>query len=348
MDNKLSIIHMDMDAFYASIEEMDNPSLKGKPLIVGNSDRGIVTTCNYEARKYGVHSAMPVFMAKKLCPHANFVPNRRERYLEISGKVFEIVYTLTEMVEKVSIDEAYIDISDIPVSSLEAVDYIRTNVKEKIGLTMSFGISYNKFLAKIASDWDKPEGLKIITEDMMPEILFPFPLEKVHGIGKKSAEKFYKIGVYTVKDLYNLDEEFLVKMLGKGGREVYNRIRGIDYREVTSKRERKSIGSERTFVPTRDNKILYKYLEEFSSELSENLIDKNLKAKTISVKIKYDDFTNHQKSRTFPSYIDKSSDIYEISRELFSEFKRDKKIRLIGITLSNLTSSKIYQLELFD
>lgn len=348
MDNKLSIIHMDMDAFYASVEEMDNPSLKGKPLIVGNSDRGIVTTCNYEARKYGVHSAMPVFMAKKLCPHANFVPNRRERYLEISDKVFEIIYNLTDRVEKVSIDEAYIDISDIPLSSLEAVDYIRTNVKEKIGLTMSFGISYNKFLAKIASDWDKPEGLKIITEDMMPEILFPFPLEKVHGIGKKSAEKFYKIGVYTVKDLYNLDEEFLVKMLGKGGREVYNRIRGVDHREVTSKRVRKSIGSERTFVPTRDNKILYKYLDEFSRELSENLIDKNLKAKTISVKIKYDDFTNHQKSRTLPSYIDKSSDIYEISKELFSEFKRDKKIRLIGITLSNLTSSKIYQLELFD
>ena len=248
MDNKLSIIHMDMDAFYASVEEMDNPSLKGKPLIVGNSDRGIVTTCNYEARKYGVHSAMPVFMAKKLCPHANFVPNRRERYLDISSKVFEIVYTLTERVEKVSIDEAYIDISDIPLSSLEAVDYIRTNVKDKIGLTMSFGISYNKFLAKIASDWDKPEGLKIITEDMVPEILFPFPLEKVHGIGKKSAEKFYKIGVYNVKDLYNLDEEFLVKMLGKGGREVYNRIRGVDQREVTSKRVRKSIGSELSLI----------------------------------------------------------------------------------------------------
>jgi nucleotidyltransferase/DNA polymerase involved in DNA repair len=239
LSKKLNIIHLDMDAFYASVEEKDNPRLRGRPVIVGGlNNRGIVTTANYEARKYGIHSAMPIYIARKKCPKGCFVPTRIERYKEVSGEIFKILYSFTDLIEPLSIDEAYMDISDIKKEPLRVAMEIKKKVMETTSLTMSVGISYNKFLAKLASDWNKPDGIKIITEDMVPGILLPLSVKSVHGIGPRSSEKLNNIGIYTVGDLLMLSEEFLTDFFGKAGIDIYNRIRGIDNRKINTERKR--------------------------------------------------------------------------------------------------------------
>lgn len=346
----LNIIHLDMDAFYASVEIADNPKLKGKPVIVGGSDNhGVVTTASYEARKFGVHSAMPVFMAKKLCPRGIFLPVRMKRYKEISWQVFNILYDITNLVEPVSIDEAYIDVSHINGDSLGIANLIKKRIFNKTGLTLSIGISYNKFLAKIASDWNKPNGIKIITEDMMPNILFPFPVKSVHGIGPKSAEKLNNIGIFTVEDLYNLSEDFLIDLFGKWGTDIYNRIRGVDHRKIETDRERKSLGTETTFSKiTNDIEMLKSYIYEFSNEIADSLISNKIHGKTITVKIKYDDFVLKTKSKTLLNNIFLATDLYEVGISLLEEMDLTKKIRLIGLTISNLSSTQMEQLSFFD
>ena len=342
---KLNIIHMDMDAFYASVEERDNPNLKGKPMVVGGrSNRGIVTTANYQARKYGIHSAMPLFMAKQLCKDLIVVPVRHDHYSQVSRQVFAIVHDLTDMVEKLSIDEAFIDVTDLDINSLEACQYIRKKVQGELGLTMSFGISYNKFLAKIASDYEKPSGLTIISEEMMPDFLYPFPLSKVYGIGPKSQERFQSFGVSTVKDLMALDEDFLVKILGKAGRDVYARIRGIDPRPVEPYSKRKSLGTERTFEPTRNEKLLVDMLEKFAEEVSEDLKEKRIQGKTIIVKLKYDDFSVHTRSKTMDLYTNDKEKIFDQGLGLFKEFDLDRQVRLLGLTVGNLLDDHIVQM----
>ena len=226
-EEKLNIIHVDMDAFYASVEEHDNPKLKGRPLIVGgNSRRGIATTANYEARKYGIHSAMPIFIAKQKCLHARIVPTRMWRYKEVSRQVFDILNEFTNLIEPLSIDEGFLDVSHSEKDSLEIAKDIKKRVLETTGLTMSIGISYNKFLAKIGSDWNKPDGIKVINKSMVPEILLPLSVGEVHGIGPKSAKRLNNIGIYKIRDLMNLSEEFLVSFFGNHGTEIYERIRG--------------------------------------------------------------------------------------------------------------------------
>lgn len=338
MDYKdLNIIHLDMDAFYASIEELDNPSLKGKPVIVGGkSNRGIVTTANYEARKYGVHSAMPLFIARRKCPHGIYVPTRKDRYGEVSKEVFSIIYSVTDRVEKLSIDEGFIDISDLDKSPVDVAEYIRKRVKDEIGLTMSIGISYNKFLAKLASDFEKPEGLTIISKDMVPEILLPLSIGDIYGIGKKTEKKFNDMGLYTVADMMPLSEDFLVNLLGKSGREVYGRIRGIDNREVEPFSERKSIGTERTFPLIRDRHVLKSYLKEYSEEISDSMVEKGIKGKTINVKIRYEDFSIHTRSTTMNSYTNDKEKIYKVAEELFDSLYLEQHLRLIGLSVSNL------------
>lgn len=347
---KLNILHMDMDAFYASVEEHDNPKIKGLPVIVGGlSNHGVVTTANYIARKYGVHSAMPIFMAKNKCPKGCFVPPRMERYQEVSNEVFSILYKFTDLVEQVSIDEAYADISNINMEPLEVVMKIKKRVLEKTGLTMSVGISYNKFLAKLASDWDKPDGIKIITEDMIPEILLPLPVRKVHGIGPKSAKKLNDIGIYIIEDLLRLSEDFLIELFGKSGMEVYNRIRGIDTRKIDLCRERKSLGIERTFgESTKDRELLIMYLERFSEELASELDHKKIYSRTITLKIKDEKFTTQTRSKTLNNYISSSSEIFEIAVGLLNEINLTYDIRLIGLTASNLMTSELEQLSLFE
>lgn len=345
----LNIIHMDMDAFYASVEEHDNPKIKGLPVIVGGlSNHGVVTTANYIARKYGVHSAMPIFMAKTKCPRGCFVPPRMERYQEISNQIFRILHEFTDLVEQVSIDEAYIDISKINMKPLEVVMKIKKRVLEKTGLTMSVGISYNKFLAKLASDWEKPDGIKIITEDMIPTILLPLPVRKVHGIGPKLAKKLNDIGIYIIEDLLRISEEFLIELLGKTGMEVYNRIRGIDTRKIDLNRERKSLGIERTFSEsTKDREMLKIYIERFSEELAYELDHRKIYGRTITLKLKDEKFITQTRSKTLADYINSSLEIFDIAIGLLDEANLTYDIRLLGLTASNLGTTKIEQLTLF-
>lgn len=344
------ILHVDMDAFFASVEQLDNKALRGKPVIVGGvSERGVVSTCSYEARKYGVHSAMPVFIARKLCPHGIFVRTRFYRYKEISNKVFNILRDVTSIIEPLSIDEAYLDITNSKFKSgLEAAKYIKYRVFKEVGLTISVGISYNKFLAKLASDWNKPNGIMIIDKEMMPDLLMPFPVSKIYGLGKKSVEKLNNMGIFIVKDLYEMPKEFYIEYLGKYGFEIYDRIRGIDNREVVPVRDRKSFGKETTLKSdTNDKEELLSYLKEFSKEISNYLINKNIYGKTITVKYKTESFVNHTRSKTLNYYTNDFNEIYSTCEEIIDNENITENIRLIGVTISSFKENTIEQLTLF-
>ncbi|GLC31934.1 DNA polymerase IV [Clostridium omnivorum] len=343
------IMHVDMDAFFASVEVVDNPKLKGKPVMVGGTtERGVVSTCSYEARVFGVRSAMPVFMAKARCPEGIFLPVRYERYKEVSNVIFSILHEITPYVEPLSIDEAYLDITDVNDKPIEVAKFIKNKVKKETGLTISIGISYNKFLAKLASDWNKPNGLKIITEGMMPKILFPLPVRNVYGLGQKSAKKLNDIGVFTIEELYKLPKELLIEFFGKYGSEIYDRIRGIDKRKVEISRERKSIGRETTLrTDTEDKEELKEYIWEFAVDISETMHNKNVSSKSITIKIKTASFVNHTRSKTLNYYIDNAEEIYKEACSIIDELKLDEKIRLIGLSVSSLKENKIEQLSFY-
>lgn len=348
MDNH--ILHVDMDAFFASVEQRDNPELKGKPVIVGGiSERGVVSTCSYEARKYGVHSAMPIFMAKEKCPNGIFISGRYGRYTKVSQDIFKILNDVTPLVEPVSIDEGYLDLSKSRFNSgMEAARYIKNRIFKEIGLTISVGISYNKFLAKLASDWNKPNGIKEISKEMVPEILFPIPLSKVHGLGKVSVAKLNNMGIFYVKDLYRMDKKFCIEYLGKNGLDIYDRIRGIDNREIETVRERKSVGKEKTLkFDTNDKEELLHYIREFSFEIEKLLNAKNVMGKTVTLKFKTKDFENHTRSRTLNNYISSHEEIYNVSKELLESEELKSSLRLIGISISSFKEKEIEQMTLF-
>ena len=347
--DRLSIMHIDMDAFYASVEERDNPKLIGHPVIVGGKSRhGIVTTANYEARKFGVHSAMPVYIAREKCPHGIYISPRMERYREVSRQIMDILYDITDIIEQISVDEAYLDISHIEMNPLDIAKIIKGQVIRKTGLTLSVGISYNKFMAKLASDWNKPNGLKVITRDMIPDILLPLPVKSVYGIGKKSADKLNNIGIFTIEDLMRLSEDFLIDMFGKTGNEIYYRIRGIDNRKVDTSRQRKSIGSESTFDATGDIEVFKSYLKEFANEISNEMIKKGLQGKTITVKTKDENFIQRTKSKTISNYTNIAEEIYANAATLLDEMDLETRLRLVGLTMSNLMSLDLEQLSFFD
>lgn len=345
-----NILHVDMDAFFASVEQMDNPELKGKPVIVGGiSERGVVSTCSYEARKYGVHSAMPIFMAKEKCPNGIFVSGRYGRYKKISQEIFKILSDVTPIIEQVSIDEGYLDLSQSRFENgIDAARYIKNKVFKEIGLTISVGISYNKFLAKLASDWNKPNGIKEISRSMIPDILLPLPLSKIHGLGKISVGKLNNMGIFYIKDLYNMDKKFYIEYLGKNGLDIYDRIRGIDNRKIETIRERKSVGKERTLKFDTDNKEeLLQYLKEFSFEIEEMLCAKNVVGKTVTLKFKTKDFENHTRSRTLNNYIFHHEDIFNVSKELLESEELKSNLRLIGVSISSFKEKEIEQMTLF-
>ena len=342
------IIHVDIDAFYASVEELDDKSIIGKPVVVGGkSNHGVVTTANYIAREYGIHSAMPMYMAKNLCDHLIIKPMRRQRYLEKSREVFEVLKTYTNKIEKVSIDESYLDISGLGYEE-DIVYKLQEDVYKKTGLNVSCGLSYNKFLAKLASDWNKPRGVKIIREEDLPEILFPLDIRKVHGIGNKTEKKLRNIGINTVEDLYSLSYEFLTTMFKKSGEEIYKRIRGIDNREVTPNTVRKSLGTESTFEVTSKREELINYLKEFAREISEDLIVKEISGYTLTLKMKNENFKIKTRSKTYDETIYEEDDILKKSLEIFEEVYNGEKLRLIGITVSNLADLNIRQLTFFN
>lgn len=340
------IIHVDMDAFFASVEQVDNPSLKRKPVIVGGrTSKGVVCTCSYEARKYGVRSAMPGFIAAKKCPNGIFLPVRHSRYKEVSNQVFDILYSITDIVEPLSIDEAYLDVSNIDTPPFEIAHYIKSEVFKKTGLTISVGISHNKYLAKLASDWNKPDGIKVITEDMIPEVLRPLSIKTVYGIGRKTIDKLNNIGVYTVNDLLNLPKDYFVELFSNQSWELYNRLLGIDNRPVQPNRATKSLGRETTLSSNTDDiEYLNHFLSLFSKDISNTLKKQNILSKTITIKIKTSDFSSHTKSKTIHHYTDSHDEIYSISCNLLKEINIHDNIRLIGLSVSNLSDKKIEQL----
>lgn len=346
-----SIIHVDLDAFFASVEQVDNPALLGKPVVVGGTGgRGVVATCSYEARKFGIHSAMPTYLARQRCPHAIFIPPRHRRYKEASRKVFAVFYEITDQVEPLSLDEAYLDVSGLSSEPETLGQRIKKEVLRRTGLTISVGVSYNKFLAKLASDWNKPNGFTVITRDMIPGLLLPLPIQKVHGIGVKTANKLNQIGIFTIEDLMQLPQDYLIHYLGKSGQEVYDRIRGIDHRPVEPSRERKSIGRETTLdQDTQDRELLKSHLLAFSEEISTYLKSHCLSAKTITLKIKTAAFENHTKRKTLMTYTDQKNEIYQVALALLAGISLEMGIRLIGLAVSNLTDEIVpEQLSFFN
>lgn len=343
------VMHFDLDAFFASVEQLDNPDYRGKALIVGGvSDRGVVSTCSYEARKYGIRSGMSSYMARKLCPKGIFVKGNHNRYREVSRKVFSVLEQYGDNIEKMSIDEAYIEFLDCSINPVLTANKIKKEILEKTGLTISVGISYNKFLAKLSSDWNKPDGLKVITNKMLPEILYDLPIKKVHGLGKKSVDRLNRIGIFYIKDLYKYDKEFFREYMGSWGVEIYYRIRGIDNRKVENNHSRKSIGTERTFEKDIESRgEIREILFGFSDILSREVEKKDILFKTVSIKIKYYDFTCITRSNSFVNYTKNPNLIKHMVNEILKDIKMDKKVRLAGLTFSNIIEGDVEQMSLF-
>lgn len=339
-----NILHIDCDAFYASCEEIRNPKLKNYPLAVGGlTNKSIITTANYKAREYGLHSAMPVFIAKELCPHVILVPVDYPYYRKKSEEVFTIIKKYAKNFEQVSIDEAYLEVDNKNPYALAR--HIQDEVYKKTQINVSIGISYNKFLAKLASDWNKPHGLKEINKEDVPDILLDFDIKKVHGLGKHGVEKLNTIGIYTIRDLLRLDEEFLIDLFGKQGSYIYGVIRGEDKREINPSRVRKSLGRERTFRQnTNDIDILNNYLKEIAEKIEFDLANKDLQGKTVNLKLKNSDFKTTTRAITFQEPIYRKENIYEAASDLLNEVYKGEYIRLIGISLSKLSNRNSNQL----
>ncbi|MDE5421402.1 DNA polymerase IV [Ancylomarina sp. DW003] len=334
------IIHIDMDAFFASVEQKDQPDLKGKAIAVGgSSDRGVVAAASYEARKFGVKSAMPSKMALKRCPHLIFVKPRHSRYKEVSNQIMAIFYEFTDLVEPLSIDEAFLDVTHnkkgLP-SATAIAEEIKIRVKEETGLTASAGISINKFLAKIASDYQKPDGLFVIKPKMVEEFVEKLNIEKFFGVGKVTAEKMHQIGVFHGKDLKKRSLLELTRLFGKNGAYYYNIARGIDQREVNPNRERKSVSTENTFHDDiRKKEELKVRLEEATIDLYKRLQRTKFKGRTISLKIKYSNFDQITRSRTLLHEIIEYKEILKLSNDLLDQLELTDSVRLLGIGVSN-------------
>ncbi len=348
MDKKRKIIHIDMDAFYASIEQRDNPDLKGKPVIVGGSPqgRGVVATCSYEARKYGIHSAMPCKTAYKRCPYAVFVRPRFEVYKSISDEIREIFYKYTDLVEPLSLDEAYLDVTNNKMNIKYATDIakrIKQEIYDKTGLTASAGVSYNKFLAKLASDYKKPAGLTVIREDNTQKFLDDLPISKFFGIGKVTQKVLKNLGINNGYDLRRLEINELESIFKNRGYLFYQLARGIDHRDVEPHRERKSIGSETTLVENLDieDEKLINILDELCEEVSQRAEYLNKCGRTVVLKVKYSDFTQITRSTSVNKEISSHEDIRTNIYNLFKNIEHNhKEIRLIGVTLSNLINKE--------
>ena len=337
------IIHVDMDAFYASVEQMDNPELKGKPLAVGGSEiRGVVAAASYEARKFGVRSAMSGVQAKKNCPDLIFVRPRFDRYKEISNKIRAIFHDYTDLVEPLSLDEAYLDVTQNkkgnPSASLIAQE-IRKRIFEEVGLTASAGISINKFVAKVASDYNKPNGQKTVNPDEVESFLEKLDIKKFYGIGKVTADKMYQHCIFTGLDLKSKSFDYLEEHFGKSGASYYNIVRGLHNSEVKPNRITKSVAAEHTFNENLTSEIfMQERLERIAEELERRLKKYNISGKTVTLKIKYSDFTTQTRSKTLPYFIGDKGLLFETAKELLYQERLKESVRLLGISLNNLNT----------
>ena len=343
-----------MDAFFAAVEVLDKPHLRGKPVIVGGTtNRGVVSTASYEARKYGVHSAMPIYEAKKRCPEGVFLPVRKKKYAEFSRKVVDILRGFSPLVEQVSIDEAYLDITGTE-ALFGAPDQVARRIKETIrnetGLTCSIGAAPSKFLAKVASDMNKPDGLTIILGADVDKFLSQLPVEKIPGAGKRSVERLHLYGIKMVADLRRFSAERLSRDFGKFGKRLHELAAGEEDSRVVVSRETKSISSESTFESnTKDRAVLRKEIKYHAERVAERLRREKLRACTITIKIKYSDFSLVTRGHTVGKATDSTRAIVDAAMKLFMDNPLRSKVRLMGVAASNLESSaKNIQMELFE
>jgi DNA polymerase-4 len=332
-----------MDAFYASVEQRDHPNLRGKPIVVGGrpNGRGVIATASYEARKFGLRSAMPSSRAVKLCPQVIFIRPRFDVYREVSVQIREIFLSYTELVEPLSLDEAYLDVTENTISQPSATllaKEIRKRIKEETGLTASAGVSYNKFLAKIASDYNKPDGLTLIPPDKADAFIKQLPVGKFHGVGKVTEEKMQQLGIMTGEDLQQWKEWDLVQNFGKAGVYYYNIARGVDSREVKPTRVRKSVGAENTFHEdlTQRPQITAE-LRQISAKVHKRMAEKELKGKTITLKVRYHNFDTITRSATLTGFVNEEEVLYDTAIQLLKDTDSDERpVRLLGISVTNL------------
>ncbi len=340
-DNFRRILHIDLDAFFASVEQRDHPALRGKPVAVGlNVARGVVASASYEARKFGVHSAQPSSQAAKLCPNLIFVPGRMDVYKSESKKVSNILSRFTDLIEPVSIDEAFLDVTANPQNYRYALDIakeIKKTIKTETGLVASAGVSYNKFLAKIASDWRKPDGLCVIHPNRALAFIDKLPVKAIWGVGPVTAQKMQSLGITTGKDLREKELGFLVDQFGKSGYSFYNFARGIDDREVTTTRIRKQVSAEVTFSKDEsDPKKIESLIHMLAGRLQARLLRHNFRGTSLTLKIRFKDFQTITRSFSRSEIIFDAHNIAQIATELFSHVElKDKSIRLIGLAIGN-------------
>jgi DNA polymerase-4 len=341
-DRPRKIIHVDMDAFYASVEQRDNPDLRNRPVAVGGSrERGVVAAASYEARKFGIHSAMPSVTARRKCPDLVFVTPRFDVYRQVSLQIRAIFAEYTPIIEPLSLDEAYLDVTDNPkgiASATQIAEQIRTRVRAETGLTASAGVSYNKFLAKLASDHRKPDGLFVITPIMGPEFVETLPVNKFHGVGPATTAKMKRLGIHTGCDLRGQTMAFLQEHFGKAGPFYYWISRGVDERPVRANRIRKSVGAENTFsADLTELAAMHEALQPILDKLWRHCESAGESGRCVTLKVKYADFRQITRSRSLPAPVASRSDLERVSLELLAPLVPVQKgVRLLGVTLSAL------------
>jgi len=344
------IFHVDMDQFFAAVEEREHPEIRGKPVVVGadpkeGKGRGVVSTCNYEARKYGVRSGMPISKAWKRCPDAVYLPVNYPLYVEVSQRIMSILRAHADKFESWGIDEAYLDVSTKVKDFEEAkmlAQAIKQEIYEKEKLTCSIGVGPNKLVAKIASDFQKPDRLTVVEEKDVKSFLWPLPVGRLLWVGKKTEQKLRDLGIKTIGDLANYDPSVLTEKFGVMGTQLYLLAQGIDRSEVQERWEIKSMGRDTTFEEdTSDPEVIFETLGALSEEVHKQLTESNFNFKTVTVKVRYENFETHTHGKTLPFLTNRLSDIQKTARELIQAYlKPERKIRLIGVRLSNLVSSE--------
>ena len=347
-----TILHVDMDAFFASVAERDNPELKGKAVVIGMGARGVVSAANYEARKFGIHSAMPVGRARRLAPHAIFLPVDMARYQEVSEHIMEIFHSFTPWVEPISLDEAFLDVTGsqkLLGTGREIAVAIRKKVEEQEGITCSVGIAPSKFIAKLASANCKPNGMLEITSDRILTFLHPLPIQAMWGVGPKTAEVLERLGLRTIEDIAKLPRATLIRALGEAnGASLYELAWGRDYRDVTPEEPDRSISAAETFPQDLDNpeEILTEFLR-LTERATARLRDRDLFAKTISIKVRFADFSTINRSKTLPLPIDSTHDVYDVVKGLYQALRIERaRLRLVGVSLENLSEGAPHQMML--
>ena len=351
------ILHVDMDAFFAAVEQREHPELKGKPVIVGadpkgGKGRGVVSTCSYEARKFGVHSAMPISQAYRLCPHGVYLPPNGSLYHQVSQNIFRILNQFTDLVEQVSIDEAFLDVTGSVLLFGDAVSIarkIKQEILKKERLTASIGVAPNKFLAKIASDLQKPDGLVVVEPNKIEQFLWPLSISRLWGVGQRTQLLLRKMGIHTIGDLARFPVEVLKQKLGSVGEHFYQLAHGIDQRPVITHDQVKSVSNEHTFsTDTNDIEMIRSQLIYLCEKVGYRLRQKELKGKTIHLKLRYDDFTTLTRNQTIHPPTDQTKVIVDVILKLFQKnYQTGRKVRLVGVGCSSF-ESEAKQLLLFE